>query len=139
MTRKIVKLLLAAACVVAAAGVQAADNRVTLDDVAGIITVSDPQLSPDGKSIIVVVAHPNLKDARYDRSLVLVDVASGTQRTLTYGRRAVGSPRWSPSGDQLAFLDKAPPGPVPEAPAAAPAKSDAAEEARTEPHTQVFV
>jgi dipeptidyl aminopeptidase/acylaminoacyl peptidase len=119
-----IRLLCAFACLLTAGQTLAADNRLTLEDVAGIVGVSDPQLSPDGKSIAFVVARPNLKDARYDRSLILVDVASGTQRTLTYGRRAVGSPRWSPTGDRLAFLDKA----VPE--------SDSVSH---EPHTQVFV
>ena len=124
-------------CLLASAQIPAADNRLTLDDVAGIIQVSDPQLSPDAKSIVFVVAKPNLKEARYDRSLVLVDIASGSQRTLTYGRRAVGSPRWSPSGDRIAFLDTAPPAPVVESPSVAvPAESDSGDH---EPHTQVFV
>jgi dipeptidyl aminopeptidase/acylaminoacyl peptidase len=85
----------------------AAGKRVELADVAALVRVSDPQLSPDGKSIVFVVARPNITDARYDRSLVLVDVATGKQRVLTYDRRGVSTPRWSPSGDRIAFLDPA--------------------------------
>ena len=35
---------------------------------------------------------------------MLVDIASGSQRNLTYDRRGVSFPRWSPAGDRLAFL-----------------------------------
>jgi dipeptidyl aminopeptidase/acylaminoacyl peptidase len=51
-----------------------------------------------------VVSRPNLEEDRYDSKLVLVDVATGAQRVLTFDRKDVGSPRWSPSGDRLAFL-----------------------------------
>src|SRR5579862_8866443 len=89
-----------------------APKRIEVNDIANIVRVSDPQLSPDGKSIVFVVSRPNLKEARYDRQLVLVDVATGKQRALTYDRRGVGNPRWSPAGDRIAFLDPAPPEPV---------------------------
>jgi len=131
------RLVCVLACLLTAGESAAADNRLTLDDIAGIIQVSDPQLSPDAKSVVFVVAKPNLKEARYDRSLVLVDIASGSQRTLTYGRRAVDSPRWSPTGDRIAFLDTAPPAPVVEGPSVpGPAEVDSGDH---EPHRQVFV
>ena len=79
-----------------------------LDDIGRMISLSDPRLSPDGKSIVVVVSKPNLKDARSDVSLVLVDVATGIQRTLTFERKGVASARWSPSGDRLAFMAQGP-------------------------------
>jgi dipeptidyl aminopeptidase/acylaminoacyl peptidase len=79
-------------------------RRMQLDDLSKIVSVSDPQSSPDGKSIVLVVSRQNLDQDRSDRELVLVDVASGTQRVLTFERKGVGSPRWSPSGDRLAFV-----------------------------------
>jgi dipeptidyl aminopeptidase/acylaminoacyl peptidase len=82
----------------------AQSTPLQIDDVGKIVRVSDPQLSPDGKSIAVIVSRPNLAQDRYDSTLVLVDVASGAQRTLTYERKNVFSPRWSPTGDRLAFL-----------------------------------
>jgi dipeptidyl aminopeptidase/acylaminoacyl peptidase len=69
-----------------------------------VVRVSDPQISPDGNTIVVVVSHPNFADDRYDADLVQVDVATGRTRTLTQNRRGVSSPRWAPSGDRLAFL-----------------------------------
>jgi len=125
------------ACLLVGTQIAAADNRLTLDDVAGVTQVSDPQISPDGRSIVYVVARPNLKSASYDRALVLIDLAAATQRTLTYGRRTVHFPRWSPSGDRIAFLELAPPQFVTEAPSAAePGETDAADH---EARAQLFV
>ncbi|HUN77147.1 MAG TPA: S9 family peptidase [Steroidobacteraceae bacterium] len=104
-SRRIAALLVAALIPLLA---YAESNPLRLDDVGKIVRVSDPQLSPDGKSIVVIVSRPNLAQDRYDSSLVLIDVASGAQRTLTYERKSVFSPRWSPSGDRLAFLALAP-------------------------------
>jgi len=79
-------------------------RTVEVDDLMRLVTISDPQISPDGKSIAAVVARPNVAEDRYDEEIVLVDIASGTQRTLTYERKGVNAPRWSPAGDRLAFL-----------------------------------
>src|ERR1700685_4118029 len=120
----------------------AASKRLELADLAAIVRVSDPQLSPDGKSIVFVLARPNVKDARYDKSLVLIDVASGSQRILTYGRRGVASPRWSPGGDRIAFIDAAVPTPDEGAAVTAPAGSapaPKADSAHGEPKDEVFV
>jgi dipeptidyl aminopeptidase/acylaminoacyl peptidase len=87
----------------------AQSNLLQLDDTAKIVRISDPELSPDGKSIALIVSRPNLAQDRYDSSLVLIDVASGAQRILTYERKDVFSPRWSPTGDRIAFLAVAEP------------------------------
>jgi dipeptidyl aminopeptidase/acylaminoacyl peptidase len=79
-------------------------RRIELADYAKIVAVSDPQISPDGKSIVCVVSRVNLEQDRNDRVLVLVDIASGAQRVLTQERKDVGSPRWSPDGAHLAFM-----------------------------------
>jgi dipeptidyl aminopeptidase/acylaminoacyl peptidase len=72
-------------------------------DLEKIVRVADPQISPDDKSVVVVVSRVNMKKDRFDSELVLIDLASGARRTLT-ARKAASSPRWSPSGDRLAFL-----------------------------------
>ena len=86
-------------------------RRMTLDDLGLLVNVSDPQISPDGKAVVILVSRPNYEDNRFDAELVLVDVATGGQRVLTQARKGLGSPRWSPSGDRLAFLAAAAPRP----------------------------
>ena len=97
-----VLILLLALPLIPAASAQS--RRIELNDYSKIVSVSDPQISPDGKSIVVAVSRPNLEQDRSDRELVSIDIATGTRRILTYERKGVGSPRWSPSGDRLAFV-----------------------------------
>jgi dipeptidyl aminopeptidase/acylaminoacyl peptidase len=82
-------------------------RRMELDDLGKLVGVNDPQVSPDGRSVVVVVSRPNYEKNRTESELVLIDVATGKQRVLTFERSSVGQPRWSPTGDRLAFLSKA--------------------------------
>ena len=92
------------ATLAAGASLASAQSRhIELNDLTKIVSVSDPQISPDGKSIVVVVGRQNLEQDRTERELVQIDIASGTQHALTYERKTAGSPRWSPNGDRLAF------------------------------------
>lgn len=74
------------------------------DDLPKIVRIGDPQLSPDGKAVLSVIARANLKDNRWEGELTLIDVASKASRVLTRGRQGVGSARWSPDGRSIAFL-----------------------------------
>ncbi len=78
--------------------------RFDIPDVAKIVRVSDPQISPDGKCIVIVVSRPNYELDIHQTELVLVDIATHNQRVLTHDRKGVSYPRWSPSGDRLAYL-----------------------------------
>ena len=88
-----------------ASGVSAAEaGRFTPDDLPKIVRISDPQVSPDGAGVAVIIARANLKEDRYDTELALVDVAAKQVRVLTHDRLGVSSPRWSPGGDRIAFV-----------------------------------
>lgn len=82
----------------------AQDRRFSADDLPKLVRIGDPQLSPDGKSVLSVIARANLKDNRWDGELTLIDVASKASRVLTSGRQGVNSARWSPDGRSIAFL-----------------------------------
>ena len=86
------------------ASVSAQAHHIELNDYAKVTSVSDPQISPDGKSIVFVVSRVDVEQDRSDRQLVLMEIPTGMQHVLTYERKGVGSPRWSPSGDRLAFV-----------------------------------
>jgi dipeptidyl aminopeptidase/acylaminoacyl peptidase len=81
-------------------------RRLELDDLGREVTLSSPRLSPDGRQAAVVVSRTNYAENRFERSLWLVDVASGAARELTPGRRNIGAVEWSPAGDRLAFTDR---------------------------------
>lgn len=90
--------------VLAVTGQAQQPRRMQLDDLGRLVRVSDPQIAPDGKSIVIVVARANYDENRYDADLVLVDIATGSQRSLTRERRSTSHPRFSPNGDRLGFL-----------------------------------
>ena len=79
-------------------------ERLTLEHMGRIVRLADPQISPDGSSIAVIVTRANFDENRNDAQLVLVDPATKAQRILVHGRRGVSSPRWSPNADRIAFL-----------------------------------
>ena len=79
----------------------------SFDDVAKLVSLSDPQIAPDGKRIVVVRSTPDLKTDKNKRELDLVDAKTGALRALTFEREGVASPRWSPDGTRIAFLAKA--------------------------------
>src|SRR5260370_4485773 len=78
--------------------------RFGIDHVGRIVRLTDPQIAPDGKTIALVASRTNFEEDRYDPELVLVDVATRSQRALTRDRRGVSQARWSPDGSRLAFL-----------------------------------
>ncbi|EOZ96631.1 peptidase S9, prolyl oligopeptidase active site region [Indibacter alkaliphilus LW1] len=69
-----------------------------------LYTLSDPQIAPDGKSILVVVAKPDTLTNKFKSSIHQVDIATQSSQQLTFDRVSVSSPKWSPSGTQMAFI-----------------------------------
>src|SRR5262245_54190048 len=104
MRQRMLRANLVVVGVLVACAATAQTRRMELDDLGRIVRISDPQIAPDAKSIVVVISRANYEENRYDADLVMVDIATGGQRALTHDRRSVGQPRFSPSGDRLAFL-----------------------------------
>jgi dipeptidyl aminopeptidase/acylaminoacyl peptidase len=77
--------------------------RFDIDSTGRIVRLADPQISPDGRKVAVLVSRANFEENRFDADLVLIDTATKARRTLT-NRRGVTQPRWSAQGDRLAFL-----------------------------------
>src|SRR5215813_6085987 len=78
--------------------------RFGIENIGKLVRLNDPQITPDGKSIALVVSRANYEENRYDGDIVLIDVATHAQRVLTHDRRSVNQVRWSPDGTRLGFL-----------------------------------
>ena len=98
---KAILLTLSLTLVCAAAG---AARTMTIDDLKLLVGISDATISPDSSQIAFVVSRPDYSADRTDRTLMLYDVRTGTQRQLTFQRKGLGAPQWSPDGSSLAFL-----------------------------------
>lgn len=82
-----------------------ADARtLTMSDLRTIVNVSDPQLSPDGTRLVYTRSVSDYVKDRSISSLVLIDLRSSRSRELTYERHGIGTARWSPNGDRIAFI-----------------------------------
>ncbi len=97
-------VLVAAACVPGSA----APRAFAYDDIFRLVSLGTPQLSPDGKQIVVVVTRIDREHDKRVRDLDVIDVATGTRRTLKKARAGLSSARWSPGGDRIAFVADAP-------------------------------
>ncbi|HKP30788.1 MAG TPA: S9 family peptidase [Gemmatimonadales bacterium] len=86
--------------------VLAQGRRVELNDLGRQVNVVNPRLSPDGKSAIIVLVRTNYAENRFERSLSIVDIGSGSMRALTPGRRNVSGAEWSPDGQSVSFMDR---------------------------------
>nr|MBA3655097.1 S9 family peptidase [Actinomycetota bacterium] len=74
-------------------------------DIAEMVDVGDPRVSPDGATIAFVVTTMDL-DANEYRSRIWLAAAdkSTPPRPVTSGEKRDGRPRWSPDGTRLAFV-----------------------------------
>jgi dipeptidyl aminopeptidase/acylaminoacyl peptidase len=73
-------------------------------DTIELPTVQDPQLSPDGKTVLFVMDGPDWKANRRVGHIYRIRVDGTEQSQLTFGERGESSPRWSPDGRTVAFL-----------------------------------
>jgi dipeptidyl aminopeptidase/acylaminoacyl peptidase len=86
-------------------------RKITTEDILAVKLVSDAQVSADGRSVAFVVAdnHKEGPGAVVKSSIWLAELdedgrPKDPSRQFTFGGRNDVSPRWSPSGDKLAFL-----------------------------------
>ncbi len=77
---------------------------LAITDDFNIQLATDPQISPDGKTIVYVRQFADIMtDHRYS-TLWLIDADGSHHRALTSGNRSDASPRWSPDGKRIAFI-----------------------------------
>lgn len=78
-------------------------RKFTAERVFDIEYASDPQISPDGETIVYVRRSMDKMTDRDRGDLWTIDVKSGAHRPLITGGASAGAPRWSPDGNQLIY------------------------------------
>ena len=74
------------------------------EDVFEMEYANDPQVSPDGSRVAYVRTSMDIMTDQARRAIWVVDTNGGNHRPLVSGPGNFSSPRWSPSGDRLAYL-----------------------------------
>jgi dipeptidyl aminopeptidase/acylaminoacyl peptidase len=88
----------------AAAPANGPDRYFTGSDLFNLEWASDPEISPDGRTIAYVRESNDVMTDKARPSIWLIDVATGQQRPLVDGTGSYFSPRWSPDGTRLAYV-----------------------------------
>ncbi|MEM9667820.1 MAG: S9 family peptidase [Pseudomonadota bacterium] len=85
--------------------------RFTAERVFDLEFADDPQISPDGSTIVYVrKSMDRMKDAiRGD--LWVIDTRTGAHRPLIEGGASAGAPRWDPAGERLLYTTASKSGP----------------------------
>ena len=66
--------------------------------------LSDPQLAPDGKTILYGVSYTSIEENRSVRNLFVMPVEGGEPTQLTMDGKSIASARWNLDGSAIYFL-----------------------------------
>ena len=86
------------------AGSPAAAGVLTVDRFVRMTRCSDPQISPDGRTVAFTVSVPDFEANRNRTDIWLLPVRGGEPMRLTTSDGADFHPRWSPDGGRIAFV-----------------------------------
>ena len=81
-----------------------ARRLLTPTDIYTITLVSDARMSPGGDRIAYVQTILDREKNDYQSSIAIISTGGGEPRRFTMAEAKDTAPRWSPSGDRLAFL-----------------------------------
>ena len=102
-------MMMAGVAVLLAAGGAAAkedeapSKRFTADRVFDMEYASDPQVSPDGKTVAYVRHSMDRMTDKDTGQIWILNLDDGSNRPLVTGVAGAGSPRWSPDGTRIVY------------------------------------
>ena len=80
------------------------DGHMTPELLLSLGRLSDPQLSPDGKTILYGVSYTSIAENRSVRNLFTIPGGGRRPTQLTMDGKSIASARWSPDGESIFFL-----------------------------------
>ena len=86
------------------AQIEIKDGKMTPEALLAFGRLSDPQLSPDGKTILYGVSYISIDENRSCRNLYLVNTDGTAPRQLTQEGKSISCARWIDGGKGIAYI-----------------------------------
>jgi dipeptidyl aminopeptidase/acylaminoacyl peptidase len=78
-------------------------QRVTIDDLMSLQSLSGPQISPDGEWVAYVVRSRDMEEDKSNTQVFMVATSGGEPIPMTDKETSASDPQWSPDGKFLSF------------------------------------
>ena len=79
-------------------------SAISIDDILALKTVSDVQISPNGKWVAYTVTANDLKKDKAVKRIYKIPITGGEPIAITNKAYSASEPRWSPDNTYLSFL-----------------------------------
>lgn len=79
-------------------------KTVEIQDITTVVSVTDPQISPNGKSVVYVHTTIDEQEDAYIANLFHIDLETRQHSQWTFGKDRISSPQWSVDGTAVAYL-----------------------------------